>query len=52
MQVPGNLFAVAINWQEAVPMPCVWVHVYVVEEERQLLQMVPQQASVMSLFAV
>lgn len=50
VQVPEMLFAVI--WQEAVPMPCIWVRVYVGEEGGQLLLTLPQQAPVMSLFAV
>lgn len=52
MQVPGILFAVATVWQEAVPMPCVCLPVYVGKDGGQLLLMVPQQASVMSPFSV
>lgn len=52
VQVPGILFAVAIIWQEAVPVPCIWAHAYVGGEEGQLLLRFPQQASVISLFAV
>lgn len=26
-QVPAILFAVAVLWQKAVPVPCLWVHV-------------------------
>lgn len=49
VQVPGILFAVSIIWQEAEPMPCLWVRVCVGGEGGQLLLMVPQQASLMAL---